>query len=112
MISGLRIVTRYSHNGEVNKEVRIARLKAHLSEYVRAAQRGEEILIKDRETPVARLVSVADTNWPLHIIPAKKQGKGTQDMRRVRLRGLKPGQAAKALADSRKERVDPRTTGS
>lgn len=29
-------------------EVRIAELKANLSKYLRAAQRGEEIVVKDR----------------------------------------------------------------
>lgn len=36
----------------------IAEFKAHLSEYVRAAQRGGEIVIKDRQTPVAKLVPI------------------------------------------------------
>ena len=37
-------------------KVGIAELKAHLSEYVRAAQKGKEVIIKDRNTEVARLV--------------------------------------------------------
>jgi prevent-host-death family protein len=36
----------------------IAELKAHLSEYVRAAQNGSEVIIKDRQTPVAKLVPI------------------------------------------------------
>ncbi|MBI3698142.1 MAG: type II toxin-antitoxin system prevent-host-death family antitoxin [Acidobacteria bacterium] len=36
--------------------VRIAELKNHLSRYLRSAQKGHEIVIKDRETPIARLV--------------------------------------------------------
>ena len=102
----LRIVTRCGHNSDVKKEVRIAGLKAHLSEYVRAAQKGEEILIKDRETPVAMLVPVSDSPSPLQITPAKRPGTGTHQMRSVKLRGLKPGDAAKALASVREERVD------
>jgi prevent-host-death family protein len=38
--------------------VGIAELKAHLSEYVRAAQKGGEIIIRDRQTPVAKLVPI------------------------------------------------------
>jgi prevent-host-death family protein len=38
--------------------VGIAEFKAHLSEYVRAAQKGSEIIIKDRQTPVAKLVPI------------------------------------------------------
>ena len=42
----------------MRSNVGIAELKAHLSEYVRAAQRGSEIIIKDRQTPVAKLVPI------------------------------------------------------
>jgi|SRR5580704_8590955 prevent-host-death family protein len=42
----------------MRSNVGIAELKAHLSEYVRAAQGGAEIIIKDRNTPVAKLTPV------------------------------------------------------
>jgi prevent-host-death family protein len=42
----------------MSSNVGIAELKAHLSEYVRAAQKGGEIIIKDRQTPVAKLVPI------------------------------------------------------
>ena len=35
--------------------VKIADLKAHLSEYVKRARAGEQIIVCDRETPVAEL---------------------------------------------------------
>jgi prevent-host-death family protein len=38
------------------RQVRIAQLKSHLSEYLRAVRRGETISVLDRETPVARIV--------------------------------------------------------
>jgi prevent-host-death family protein len=38
------------------KTVRIAELKARLSEYLREVRRGQTITVLDRETPVARLV--------------------------------------------------------
>ncbi len=40
------------------RQVRIAELKARLSEYLRAVRRGETIAVLDRETPVARIVPV------------------------------------------------------
>lgn len=40
------------------KQVRIAELKAKLSEYLRAVRRGETIAVLDRETPVAQIVPV------------------------------------------------------
>jgi prevent-host-death family protein len=87
-------------------EVRIADLKAHLSEYVRAAQRGDEIIVKDRDTPVARLVPVSEVKWPFRTIPARRRVRGTHEMRRVRLRSLKPRDVEKALQEVREERVD------
>jgi prevent-host-death family protein len=51
----------------MKSKVGIAEFKAHLSEYVRAAQKGKEIIIKDRDTPVARLVPIDD----LHLAPPR-----------------------------------------
>ena len=42
------------------KTVRIAELKARLSEYLRDVRRGQTITVLDRETPVARLVPYDD----------------------------------------------------
>jgi prevent-host-death family protein len=44
------------------KQVRIAELKARLSEYLRAVRRGETIAVLDRETPVAQIVPVRERN--------------------------------------------------
>lgn len=41
----------------------IATLKAKLSEYLDAVKSGEEVLVTDRGTPVARLVPVGRTDW-------------------------------------------------
>jgi prevent-host-death family protein len=38
------------------KVVRVAQLKARLSEYLRAARRGHPVTVMDRDTPIARLV--------------------------------------------------------
>lgn len=38
------------------KSVRIAELKARLSEYLRSVRKGHTITILDRDTPIARLV--------------------------------------------------------
>ena len=42
------------------KQVRIAELKARLSEYLRAVRGGETIAVLDRETPIAHIVPVRD----------------------------------------------------
>ncbi len=38
------------------RTVRVAQLKARLSEYLRAVRRGERVTVLDRETPIARIV--------------------------------------------------------
>jgi prevent-host-death family protein len=40
------------------KQVRIAELKARLSEYLRTVRRGETVTVLDRDTPVARIVPI------------------------------------------------------
>lgn len=50
----------------VMKQVRIAELKARLSEYLRAVRRGETITVLDRDTPVAQLIPVPDRSR-LHV---------------------------------------------
>ncbi len=40
--------------------VNIAQLRGHLSTYLKRVRRGEEILIRDRETPVAKLVPLPE----------------------------------------------------
>jgi len=48
-------MTRSSYH-LVMKPVRIAELKARLSEYLRQVRRGNPLLVMDRETPVARIM--------------------------------------------------------
>ncbi|HVT01971.1 MAG TPA: type II toxin-antitoxin system prevent-host-death family antitoxin [Thermoanaerobaculia bacterium] len=38
------------------KDVRIADLKAHLSEHLREVKRGESLVVLDRDTPIARII--------------------------------------------------------
>jgi len=40
--------------------VNIAQLRGHLSTYLKRVRRGEEILIRDRDTPVAKLVPLRE----------------------------------------------------
>ena len=71
-------MTTSSHNALV-KQVRIAELKARLSEYLRAVRGGETIAVLDRDTPIAQLV-------PVHQRPAlrvRKPARGTLPLNRV-----------------------------
>src|SRR6266446_2602690 len=65
----------------VMKQVRIAELKARLSEYLRAVRRGETIAVLDRETPVAQIVPVRE-RVSLRI---RKPAAGTPPPNRVKL---------------------------
>lgn len=63
------------------RAVRIAELKARLSEYLRAVRRGETIAVLDRDTPVAQLVPVRDRA----ALRVRKPAPGTPPLNRVRL---------------------------
>ncbi len=72
------------------KQVRIAELKAKLSEYLRAVKRGETIAVLDRDTPVARIVPVPERP----VLRIRKPAPGTPPLKRIR-----PARAAKLNVD-------------
>ena len=63
------------------RQVRIAELKARLSEYLRAVRRGETIAVLDRETPVAQIIPVRERS----VLRVRKPAPGTPHPNRVRL---------------------------
>lgn len=63
----------------VMKQVRIAELKARLSEYLRAVRRGETIAVLDRETPVAQIVPVRARSE----LRVRKPAPGTPPLKRI-----------------------------
>ena len=48
-------MTTYGHNGVMSK-VRIAELKARLSQHLRKVRRGHTLTVLDRDTPIAQIV--------------------------------------------------------
>jgi antitoxin (DNA-binding transcriptional repressor) of toxin-antitoxin stability system len=40
------------------KRVNVAKLKAHLSEYLRMAQKGEQVVVLDRDKPIASITGM------------------------------------------------------
>jgi prevent-host-death family protein len=78
--AALADVTNYGHDIAM-KHVRIAELKARLSEYLRAVRRGETIAVLDRETPVAQIVPVPE-RLALRI---RKPAPDAPSLNRVRL---------------------------
>ena len=87
-------------------EVGIAELKAKLSEYLRAVRKGGEVVIKDRETPVARLVPCEKSRPRLETIPPTMSLKEIDKLAFFRHKGLKPGDLERALREERKDRFD------
>jgi prevent-host-death family protein len=55
----------------VMKKVRIAELKARLSEHVREVRRGATYTVMDRETPVARLMPYSTEGEGLSFRPPR-----------------------------------------
>ena len=53
------------------REVRIAELKARLSEHLRSVRNGETVTVLDRDTPIARIVPY--TAQPLELRNAKRR---------------------------------------
>lgn len=81
------------------RQVRIAELKARLSEYLRAVRGGETIAVLDRETAIARLVPVRDRSTLRVRMPAP----GTPAPNRVPLprRGRQDGDVVQLLLEER-----------
>jgi prevent-host-death family protein len=52
-------MTTSGHNWTM-KQVRIADLKARLSEHLRAVRAGESIAVLDRDTPIAQLIPIRE----------------------------------------------------
>jgi len=89
----------------MKKEVGIAELKAHLSEYVRAASKGKEIVIKDRDTPIAKLTPMTQRKPPFRVLPAKWRMTSTNQMVGVKAPGLTREDIDQILKETRKDRL-------
>ena len=83
--AGIVTMTTSGHN-ERMKAVRIAELKARLSEYLRAVRGGETIVVLDRETRVAEIVPVRARN----ALRIRKPAAGAPAPNRVPLPKLSP----------------------
>lgn len=63
----------------VMRRVRIADLKARLSEYLRLVRRGESIAVLDRDTPIAQIIPARE-RYALRVRPP---APGTPPLNRV-----------------------------
>ena len=71
-------MTTSSHNITM-KQVRIAELKARLSEYLRAVRGGESIAVLDRDTPIAQIIPVRERS----ALRVRKPARGAPQLNRV-----------------------------
>jgi len=85
-------------------EIRIAQFKSHLSHYLRSVRRGNEIVILDRETPIARVLPFGPPPKRLVTIPPTRSLKEVDALPRFRPKGLKPGDVDAALRWVRRDR--------
>jgi prevent-host-death family protein len=79
-------------------DVRIADLKARLSEHLRSVRNGDTLTVLDRDTPVARIVPYAAQ--PLEI---RKASRRVRDLKLPR-RPAKPTDSVALLLEDRRRR--------
>jgi prevent-host-death family protein len=53
------------------KSVKIAELKDRLSEHLRAVEQGDEVIVTDRNRPIARIVPLAGRGGGAALAPAQ-----------------------------------------
>jgi prevent-host-death family protein len=87
--------------------VKIAELKSRLSAYLRSVRAGNEIVVKDRETPVARIVPFQPAVTRLSVIVAKRSHTDIDRLPFFRPKGLKRSDVEAALRWTRRERKIP-----
>jgi len=66
------------------KHVKIAELKDHLSEHLRAAENGAEVVVMDRSRPIARIVPMPPSGRQIRLIQPKRDLADIRDRRRDR----------------------------
>jgi prevent-host-death family protein len=64
------------------RAIRIAELKAKLSEHLRSVRRGHALTVLDRETPVARIVPYASEGSTLAV---RRPAPGSPPLSKIRL---------------------------
>jgi len=66
------------------RQVRIAELKDRLSEHLRAVEKGTEVVVMDRNRPIARIVPLPPPGRRVRLIQPTRQFPDIRDRRRTR----------------------------
>jgi antitoxin (DNA-binding transcriptional repressor) of toxin-antitoxin stability system len=88
------------------KAINVSELKAHLSKYLRMASRGSQILVQDRDEPIAQLgpPQAVASSWHERLAASGRLRKGSQDWQGLRISKLdRPIDARASLADVRED---------
>ena len=84
------------------KRVKIAELKDHLSAHLRSVERGGEVVVTDRDRPIARIVPTTPGGGRPQLIPPERAFTEIRDRRRVPVRW--DVSSADLLQEERRER--------
>jgi prevent-host-death family protein len=82
--------------------VRIAELKDRLSEHLRAVENGGEVVVMDRNRPIARILPMPQPGRQVRLIPPKRGFTDIRDRRRARTGWHVP--STELLLEERRER--------
>lgn len=66
------------------RHVKIAELKDRLSEHLRAAENGAEVIVMDRNRPIARIVPMPQSGRQIRLIRPRRDLADIRDRRRAR----------------------------
>ena len=80
----------------------VSQLKAKLSSYLALVRRGETVIVRDRRTPIAKLVPYLQSTEDLRLDVATKAASELKGLSPVRL--LKPVDVVEALREDREAR--------
>lgn len=84
------------------KHVRIAELKDRLSEHLRAVEGGAEVVVMDRNRPIARIVPIPSPGKRVRVNEPIRDFATIRDRRRARARW--PVDSTQLLLEERQDR--------
>jgi prevent-host-death family protein len=64
------------------RTVKIAQLKDRLSEHLRAVEAGSEVVVTDRDRPIARIVPISSPSRRIRLIPPTRDFASVRSRRR------------------------------
>lgn len=90
------------------KVINVTELKANLSKYLRLASRGTQIVVKDRDQPIAQLGPLPEgrDSWHARLAQAGRLRPGSQDWARLKISPLGRPIDVQAALDAVREDPD------